>query len=285
MTSMIVKFWRRLTPGNLVAFLNTLILVVAQWLYGGLGGYDRLAASLGSCLAAEYGLSLWLLGRRPRSLLSPYISGISLALLLKPAHGLLWPFVVGGFLAIGSKYVLRYRGRHLWNPTNFAITVLLLVAAPVLTKLTHEWGNSLAANLIIWAVGLVVVGRAGLLHVTLSYAAAFLALAALRGQSSTLWAEIGPITGPMYQLFVFFMITDPPTLLSTRRKRIVVAVSIAVVEALIRTGLDLDLAFLAPLAPAPALFALAIVGPAAKAIELRLTAAPSTAGTPQPAAR
>ena len=29
--------------------------------------------------------------------------------------------VIGGFLAISSKYVLRYRGSHLWNPTNFAI--------------------------------------------------------------------------------------------------------------------------------------------------------------------
>src|SRR3989441_322957 len=67
--------------------------------------------------------------RPPRSTLFPYttlfrssayITGISLALLIKPRVDLLWPFALGGFLAIASKYVLQYRGRHLWNPSNFA---------------------------------------------------------------------------------------------------------------------------------------------------------------------
>jgi Na+-translocating ferredoxin:NAD+ oxidoreductase RnfD subunit len=268
----ITAWYRGLNAKHLVTFLNTLILVLAEWQFGGLGGYDRLAVSLGACIATEIGLSLLVLGRMPVSYLSPYISGVSLSLLLKPQYGLLWPFAIGGLVAISSKYVLRYRGGHLWNPTNLSISLLLLLAAPVLTKLTHEWGNSLVANLIIWSVGLIVVHRARLLHVTVTYALSFVALAGLRAAASSdlrFLTELAPLTGPMYQLFVFFMITDPPTVVSKRRGRILVAFLIALCEAVIRTGLDLEVAWLAPLAPAPALFALAIVGPLAKVIDRR----------------
>ncbi|MDA1264897.1 MAG: hypothetical protein O2816_07460 [Planctomycetota bacterium] len=268
----VLTWYQGLNAKHLVTFLNTLILVSAEWQFGGLGGYDRLAVSLGSCIATEIGLSLLVLGRMPRSYLSPYISGVSLSLLLKPQFGLLWPFAIGGFLAIASKYVLRYRGSHLWNPTNLAISALLLLSAPVLTKLTHEWGNSLGANLVIWSVGLIVVHRAKLLHVTLVYSLSFLALAAARAAvfpDARFLTEAAPLTGPMYQLFVFFMITDPPTVVRGRRGQMLVAFSIAMVEALVRLGLDHEIAWLAPLAPAPALFALAAVGPIAKAIDLR----------------
>lgn len=265
-------WYRSLSAKHLITFLNTLILVLAEWQYGGLGGYERLVVALGACLATEIGLNLLVLGRMPRSYLSPYISGVSLALLLKPQYGLLWPFAVGGFLAIASKFALRYRGCHLWNPTNFAICALLLVASPVLTKLTHEWGNNVVANLIIWSVGLVVVHRARLLHVTLTYALAFVLLAGLRASLSVdarFLTEVAPLTGPMYQLFVFFMITDPPTVVRGRRGQVVVALLIATCEAAMRAGLDLEVPWLAPVAPAPALFSLAFVGPVAKVLDQR----------------
>ena len=70
--------------------------------------------ALGTAVVAELVLHLLYTGRVP-NLLSAYISGNSVAILLKPSGGLLWPFVVCSLLAIVSKYVLRYRGRHLWN--------------------------------------------------------------------------------------------------------------------------------------------------------------------------
>src|SRR5712691_2527015 len=116
----------RMDPRYPVSFLITLILVLGEARYGILGGYDRLATALGVCVATELALSRWLRGRFA-NVASAYITGISLALLIKPPVALLWPFALGGFLAIASKYVLRHRGRHLWNPSNFAISVLLLV--------------------------------------------------------------------------------------------------------------------------------------------------------------
>jgi len=259
----------RMDPRYLVSFLITLVLVLGEARYGILGGYDRLVIALGVCIATELVLSRLLYGAFA-NVASAYITGISLALLIKPRADLLWPFALGGFLAIASKYVLRYRGRHLWNPSNFAISVLLLVAPASVAILSRQWGNDLATNAVIWCFGLLIVSRVRMLHVTLSYVACFVALAALRHWivGGPLLAEIAPITGPMYQLFIFFMITDPKTTVSTVRGRIIVAAAVAVAEAAIRLAGDYNVAALNLLYPAPPILALAIVGPVANVIDL-----------------
>ena len=97
--------WARLgevDPRYLVSFLITLILVVGEVRYGILGGYDRLVISLGVCVATELALAR-LVGGRGAALQSAYVTGISLALLLKPRAGLLWPFALGAFLAIAAR--------------------------------------------------------------------------------------------------------------------------------------------------------------------------------------
>ena len=259
----------RMDPRYLVSFLITLVLVLGEARYGILGGYDRLVIALGVCIATELLLSRLLYGAFA-NVASAYITGISLALLIKPRADLLWPFALGGFLAIASKYVLRYRGRHLWNPSNFAISVLLLVAPASVAILSRQWGNDLATNAVIWCFGLLIVSRVRMLHVTLTYVACFVALAALRHWivGGPLLAEIAPITGPMYQLFIFFMITDPKTTVSTVRGRIIVAAAVAVAEAAIRLAGDYNVAALNLLYPAPPILALAIVGPVANVIDL-----------------
>ena len=260
----------QIDPRYLIAFLITLVLVAAQFRYHMVGGYQRLATALATCLLVEALLS-WFVRGRVVNLTSAYISGISLTLLLKPQAAALWPFMLGGFLAIASKYVLQYRNNHLWNPTNFAITILLLTAPGTISILSHQWGNDLATNLVIWAFGLAIAARVRVLHITLTYVASFLVLNALRSMMAgqLLWPEIAPITGPMYQLFVFFMITDPRTIVRQRHRQIAVVVIIALVESLIRFASDqawpLPLAFNV----APAFLALAIVGPIAKWLDLR----------------
>jgi Na+-transporting NADH:ubiquinone oxidoreductase subunit NqrB len=262
----------RMDPRYPVSFLITLILVLGQARYGILGGYDRLVIALGVCLGTELALSRWLRGHfaNPQS---AYITGISLALLTKPRADLLWPFALGGFLAIASKYVLQYRGRHLWNPSNFAISALVLAAPASVAVLSHQWGNDFATNAVIWAFGLLIVSRVRMLHVTLTYVVCFVALALLRSRivGGPVLAEIAPVTGPMYQLFIFFMITDPKTTVSTVAGRIAVAAAVAAAEGGIRLGGDYHLAALSPLYPAPPILALALVGPLAKVIDLYRT--------------
>jgi len=52
--------------------------------------------------------------------------------------------------------------------------------------------------------------------------------------------EIAPITGPMYQLFLFFMITDPRTVVKGKQRQIIVdhedALSVDVCETFLAVG-------------------------------------------------
>jgi len=244
--------------------LLTLILVIGQWRFQILGdSYVPWLVALGTAVAAELGLYLLHTGRIP-NLLSAYISGNSVAILLKPSGDVLWPYAVCSLLAIGSKYVLRYRGRHLWNPTNFSVCALLLVSPGRVSILSHQWGNDPAMVAIIWSVGLLIVWRAKVLHLTLAYLAGFVVLAWLRAQitGQPVGGELGPVTGPMYQLFMFFMVTDPRTVVRGRAKQIGVVLVVAVVECVIRLFCDFDILHADnPLCTAPPMFALFLVGP------------------------
>jgi Na+-transporting NADH:ubiquinone oxidoreductase subunit NqrB len=269
----LVRWWERaskIDPRYLIAFLITLVMVAAQLRYHMLGSYDRLVLALGVCLASEALLSSFDRGKIV-NLLSAYISGISLTLLVKPQGGALWPFALGGFLAISSKYVLRYRDNHLWNPTNFAVAALLLLAPDRVSVLSHQFGNDLTTNLVIWIFGLIIAARVGVLHITLTYVASFLLLNALRAVAlgQAVLPEIAPITGPMYQLFVFFMITDPRTIVRGRRRQILVAIVIAVMETVIRFASDKGWPLPTAFNVAPAFLALALVGPVTKWLDLR----------------
>ena len=71
-------------------------------------------------------------------------------------------------------------------------------------------------------------------------------------------SEAAPITGPMYQLFIFFMITDPKTTVRSYRGQCVVAFLVAAVEAAFR---------LLEFVHAP-YYALFLVGPTANLVEI-----------------
>jgi len=251
----------RIDPRYYSSALITAVLVSAQLTLGVLEGLDRLALAIATCVVTELVLSRILLGRWP-NLASAYISGISVGILVRSLA--LWPFVIGAALAIMSKYVLRLRGRHLWNPSNFSVVLMLVTAPAAVNALSRQWSNSPLAIAIIWAFGLLVVWRVSRLHVTLTYVAAFCAGAAVRSWLTgvPLLAEIGPLTGPMYQLFIFFMVTDPPTGVSTRAGRMGVVVLVAVVETVLRLFEQVNAPF----------YALFLVGPLALAIDLRRTA-------------
>jgi Na+-translocating ferredoxin:NAD+ oxidoreductase RnfD subunit len=273
-------FFAKLKPTHMVSALITLILVLGQWRFQILEShpltglaliddYVVLFTALGTAMLSEALLSRWLRGVWP-SVLSAYIAGNSIVILVKPQGGL-WAYVLAVAISITSKYVLTYRGRHLWNPTNFAISFLLLAAPGSIAILSHEWGNEPWTVGLIWAVGLIVVHRAKLLHITFTYLVSFVALGFLRAAiTGHDWlTEITPVTGPMYQMLMFFMLTDPRTTVSTRKGRIVVVVLIAILECVLRLANDYGQGWAAPFATAPAIYALAIIGPLAMWLELR----------------
>ncbi len=249
-----MTFDRRLTSPLLI----TLILIGAHWSFGMLRAYEAVALAVASTLATELALRRPLTGQSPQ-LVSAYISGISVSILVRSP--MLWPYALGAVLSVMSKYVLRAKGRHIWNPTNFGICALLFLAPFAVAPLSVQWGNNLWPMLVIWGVGLIAVGQAKRAHITIAYVAAFFVFALVRSQitGSSYAAEVAPITGPMYQLFALFMITDPKTTVSSTWGAVAVAVAIAFVEMLFR---------LAEVIYAP-FYALFFVGPVALLIELK----------------
>jgi len=238
----------------------TFILLVGQLSYGILESYTLTVLAILTAVGCELALSRLFAGRWPH-LASAYISGISVGILTRSPYA--WPFALTSAISITSKYVLRVGDRHLWNPSNFGICVMLLVAPWAYSTLSVQWGNNLWPVAIIWALGLVITRHVGRLHVTLTYVASFFLFAGLRSllTGHTFAAEVAPITGPMYQLFIFFMITDPKTTVrSSKRAQAGVAFVIALVECALRLFENVH-------APYYALF---IVGPTANLIEIYL---------------
>ena len=237
--------------------LITSILIGAHISFGILGSYPKLFAAIGAGIATELLLGRFILNEW-RNIISAYISGISVGILVRSPF--IWPFVLCSVLSIMSKYVLRYKGTHIWNPSNFGIVALVLIAADSTAVLSIQWGNNLWAMAVIWMVGFFSLYKINRFHICATYVLSFLAFGVVRAfyTGDPYIAEIAPLTGPMYQLFVLFMITDPKTTVKTKWAQYVVVFLIAFVEMIFR----LNGALYAPF------YALFLVGPISLVIEM-----------------
>ena len=155
---------------------------------------------------------------------SACISALSLCLLLRTDR--LWLAVAAAVAAIASKFVLRFRGKHLFNPTNFGLVALMVASGGRVWVSPGQWGSAALFGFLVLCLGGLVVNRAARSDVTYAFL-----------------------------IFTFFMISDPKTTPDSRAGRILFACLVALGAgwaqfALYRpTGLLLSLACLAPLVP------------------------------------
>ena len=255
-------------PRYIAPVFITCVLLAGQLSFGVLESYQQTLLAIGASIATEIVLSKLLTGKWPH-LASAYVSGISVGILVRSTD--FWPYALCSMIAITSKYVIRYKGRHLWNPSNFAIAVMLLTGS--IATLSIQWDNRLWAMAIIWALGSLIIWNLRRFHICATYIVSFIAFAFLRSAiTGHPWqSEISPITGPMYQLFIFFMITDPKTTVKTKRGQCIVAFAVAAMENVLRLSHNTH-------APYYALF---LVGPVANLLEIwwnsrRAVAAPGS---------
>jgi hypothetical protein len=198
-------------------------------------GAGRTAVILGGALGTQYVCGrLWgLPSFDPRS---PLISGLSLCLLLRTSSiGLA---LAAAVLAIASKFLLRVKGRHVFNPTNFALVLLLALDADVWVS-PGQWGQSVWLAFLTACVGGLVVNRAARSDVTVAFLAAYGAV--LFGRS---WWLGEPMAIPVHRLqsgallvFAFFMISDPKTTPRSRGGRILFAAGVALGASAVQFGL------------------------------------------------
>jgi len=245
----------------------TFILLVGQLSFGILESYSKTALAIITSIAIELILSRIFTGKWPH-LASAYISGISVGILVRsPA---IWPYALCSAISITSKYVLRAKDRHIWNPSNFGICAMLFLAPWTVASLSIQWGNNVWPMLVIWTLGSIIIWRLKRFHITLAYVLSFVAFSFVRSAiTGHPWqSEVAPITGPMYQLFIFFMITDPKTTVrSSKPAQVGVAIAVAFVEMMLRLMESVH-------APYYALF---LVGPTANLIEMWLISRKATA--------
>ena len=157
---------------------------------------------------------------------SALISGLSLCLLLRTNDP--WLAMLTAAVAVGSKFVLRVRGKHVFNPTNFALVAMMLATGQVWVS-PGQWGSVAVFAFLLASAGGLVVNRAGRTDVTYTFLAGYVIL--LVGRS--LWLG-DPLSIPLHRLqngalvlFAFFMISDPRTTPDSRAGRMLFAVMVA----------------------------------------------------------
>jgi len=177
----------------------------------------HVTAVIGAALATQLVCSrLWKLPRFDP--LSALISGIGLCTLLR-TNGIA-PAVFAASLAIASKFVLRIRGKHVYNPTNLALILMLVAGAGWISP--GQYGHFAFAALAMVCMGLTVVTRAARTDVTLSFLISYAAILFTR----SLWLG-EPLSIPIHRLqsglllqFAFNMISDPKTTPDSRAGRV-----------------------------------------------------------------
>ncbi|HEU4507316.1 MAG TPA: hypothetical protein VFR78_03690 [Pyrinomonadaceae bacterium] len=178
-------------------------------------------------------------------LLSAHITGLACAMLLY-ANERLGPVVFASVVAICSKCLLRAptaRGtRHFFNPSNFGITVTLLVFAWVSVAPPYQFTENMT-GVGDWILPSVIICTGTFLNARFTrrlpliaaWLGGFVAQAALRSLffDTPFDAALVPMTGVAFILYTFYMVTDPATTPEGRREQIAFGLSVAAVYGLL----------------------------------------------------
>ncbi len=219
----------------------------------------QILVALVTCAALEVGIAF----RRQRVILWPasaLLTGNGVAFILRvpgtehgdwwSMHGW-WIFAATAAAALLSKYLIQFRGRHVFNPSNFGLVLCFLLLGPERADPLEFWWGPMSlwmalALVIIVAGGLAILSRLHLLGIAVGFWLAFaagLAVLAASGHEMTARWHLGPISGwefwhtlafsPEILVFLFFMITDPRTIPESSRGRRVYAIAIGLLAVLL----------------------------------------------------
>ena len=165
-------------------------------------------------------------------------------------HGA-WIFAATSAVALLSKYVVRSRGSHVFNPSNIGLVLAFLLLGSARADPLELWWGPLSpwlafAIVIIVVGGFAILRRLRLLGVALLFWLAFAAgmgVLALSGHAMTAPWHLEPVAGahfwwtlvssPEILVFLFFMLTDPRTVPATAAGRRAYAVGVALAATLL----------------------------------------------------
>ncbi len=160
-------------------------------------------------------------------------------------------FAAVAALSLLSKYVIKYRGTHVFNPSNIGLVVAFLVLGSSRVEPLDFWWAPLNLPMILaYAViivgGFLVTRRLRLLALAASFWLAFaagLGILAASGHCMVANWAFAPVCGfdfwrvvvtsPEVMIFLFFMITDPKTVPAGQVGRIAFGLAVAVTSTLL----------------------------------------------------
>lgn len=160
-----------------------------------------------------------------------------------------WFALVAG-VSILSKYLIRFKGTHVFNPSNLGLVLAFLVLGDGLVEPLDFWWAPLGPWMIVAYVliiggGVLITRRLRLLEMAAVFwvmLAAGLGVLAASGHcmiatwsptpvcGDRFWTTL--VTSPEILVFLFFMITDPKTIPSGRGARVVFAATLGLFTSL-----------------------------------------------------
>lgn len=188
-------------------------------------------------------------GNGPRGLMEflypAHITGLAVNMLTY-VNDRVWVMMFGVLVAVGTKWVLRAplkgRMRHYMNPSNFGITVILLlfpwasIAPPYhFTEHLHGPGDWVLPAIIITLGTMLNAKLTGRMWLIIAWLVGFALQAIIRGLwlGTSIPAALGMMTGVAFVLFTNYMVTDPGTSPSKRSSQIAFGGGVAAVYGLL----------------------------------------------------
>ena len=161
---------------------------------------------VGTALAVQFAGTIY--AKLPRfDPLSALITSLSLTLLLRTDMAAI--AMLAACMAIGSKFLLRFHGKHIFNPANFALVTLMLLSDHAWVS-SGQWGSAAIGAFVLACLGFLVLTRAKRAETTIAFIIFYGAL--LFGRA--IWLD-DPFSIPLHQMqngalliFAFFMISD-----------------------------------------------------------------------------
>jgi enediyne biosynthesis protein E5 len=177
-------------------------------------------------------------------LLPAHITGLSIAMLLF-ANDELWPFAFAAAVASGSKALLRVPigkgSRHFLNPSNLAITVTMGLLPWIRFAPPYEFTENLSGAGywilpgVIIVLGTLINRLTGRLPLIAGWVGGFVLQALARSWvfGTPAVAALLPMTGVMFVIYAFYMVTDPGTTPSGSWSQVVFGAAVAGVYGLL----------------------------------------------------
>jgi Na+-transporting NADH:ubiquinone oxidoreductase subunit NqrB len=155
------------------------------------------------------------------SLKSAMITALGLCMLLQADQ--LWIYALAAFIGIASKFLVRVKHKHIFNPANLGIVSAILITGQAWVS-PGQWGNSTTLVFFMIAAGLMVLLGVGRIDTSVVFFLTYLALIIARDILYLGWGwdvVLHKISNGTFLLFTFFMITDPMTIPNHRKSRII----------------------------------------------------------------